>query len=113
MGEAPFDGITAETLPVVVGNSGSPGAPRRSPNQALRTALVVGTSGVRRSFRPLPTVCTLAPAVSVMSSRERAASSEIRRPVWMVRANMAWSRRPVQVVWSQASNSAATSGSVR
>jgi len=50
--------------PVTVGNRGSVGSPGRSPSQALRTALVAGTSGVRRSLRPLPTVWTLAPAPS-------------------------------------------------
>ena len=73
----------------MVGNSGSLGAPGHSLSQACRTALVDDTSGVRRSFLPLPMVCTLAPAVSVTSWRVSPASSEIRSPVWMVSANMA------------------------
>ena len=58
--------------PVMVGNSGSAGAPRRSASQAWRTRWWWwGTSGVRRSLRPLPRVCTLAPAPRVMSSQVR------------------------------------------
>ena len=83
---------------MVVGNSGSVGVPARSFSQALSTFLVAGISGVRLSLRPLPIVCTLAPVVSVMSAQVRPASSEIRSPVWIVSANIAWSRRPVQVV---------------
>ena len=74
---------------------------------------MVGVSGVRLVLRPLPMVCTLAPVPSVMSWQLSAISSEIRSPVWIVSASIAWSRRPVQVVWSQAESSASTSGSVR
>lgn len=54
-------------LPVVVGKSGSVGAPARSAIQALRSARIAGTSGVRRSLRPLPMVWALAPVPRVMS----------------------------------------------
>ena len=73
----------------MVGNSGSLAAPGHSLSHACKIALVDATSGVRRSLRPLPMVCTLAPTVSVTSWRVSPASSEIRRPVWMVSANMA------------------------
>ena len=68
--------------PVLAGNGGSPGAPRRSAIQARSTATVAGSSGVRRSLRPFPTVCTCAPAPRTMSLMVRAASSEIRSPAW-------------------------------
>jgi hypothetical protein len=47
-------------LPVMVGNSGSLAAPGHSLSHACKIALVSATSGVRRSFLPLPMVCTLA-----------------------------------------------------
>jgi hypothetical protein len=34
-----------------------------------------------------------------MSWQASAISSEIRRPVWIVSASVAWSRRPLQVAW--------------
>ena len=98
---------------MVVGNIGSVGAPERSFSHALSTVLVSRTNGVRRSLRPLPSTCTLAPVESVMSAQVSAASSEIRSPAWIVSTNIAWSRRPVQVVWSHAASRASTSGSVR
>ena len=100
-------------VPVRVGNSGSLGAPARSSSHALSTDRIVGVSGVRLVFLALPMVWTLAPVPSVMSWRLSAISSEIRRPVWIVSASIAWSRRLVQVAWSQAESSASTSGSVR
>ena len=84
---------------MVVGNSGSVER-RRALQPGLEHLAVVGTSGVRLSFRPFPMVCTLAPVESVMSAQVRPASSEIRSPAWMASANIAWSRRPVQ--WSVA-----------
>jgi hypothetical protein len=55
--------------PVLVGNSGAWGASGCSPSQALRTAVTVDMSGVRRSFRPLSMVWTWAPTPRVTSWR--------------------------------------------
>jgi hypothetical protein len=59
VGEAPFDRVAAGAGTGDGGKSGSIGAPGRCRSQSLRTACVAGTSGVRRSFLPFPTVCTL------------------------------------------------------
>ena len=69
-------------------------------------------SGVIRSLRPLPWQATCAPAPRCRSARVRPVSSEIRSPVCTASSSRAWSRRPVQVLWSQAASRASTSGSV-
>ena len=61
-------------------------------DHAVRIRLIGGVSGVRLAFLPLPMVWTLAPVLSVMSWQVSATSSEIRKPVWIVSASIAWSR---------------------
>ena len=74
---------------------------------------VAVVSGVILSLRPLPWQATCGPGPRCTSRRVSPVSSEIRSPVWIVSASMAWSRRPVQVAWSQAASRASISGSVR
>jgi hypothetical protein len=90
------------------GNSGSPAAPRRSPSQARRTALVSFRSGVIRSLRPFPVQRTLAPVPRCTAAQASPVSSLTRRPVSRASSNRAWSRRPVRVDRSGAASSAAT-----
>ena len=104
---------TACRCPDGPGNSGSPGCPPRSASQDFRIRTVAGSSGVSRSFRPLPVQWTCGPAWIRMSEQVRPVSSETRRPAWTARASMAWSRRPVRVSWSQAARSASVSSGVR
>ncbi len=70
------------------------------------------SSGVQRSFRPLPGHLTGAPASSRMSAQVRLVSSETRRPVRRPVRIIAWSRWPVQVVRSQVASRASASASV-
>ena len=53
---------------------------------SARRARVV--SGVVRSFRPLPTQCTCAPAPRWTASLSRLISSERRKPVWTATSSM-------------------------
>jgi hypothetical protein len=63
--------------------------------RAIRTCVV---SGVHRSFRPLPTHRTWAPAPRWTESLSRLISSERRKPVWAASSSKMWLRRPSHVV---------------
>jgi hypothetical protein len=65
-------------LPVLVENSGSPGAPARSVSQDFRIETVRGSSGVQRSLRPLPMVWTCGPRLRLMSAMVRELSSLVQ-----------------------------------
>ena len=84
-----------------VGNSGAVGSPPCSVSQSRSAVTVSLVSGVIRSLRPLPWQATWAPAPRCRSAEVRPISSEIRSPVWTASSSRAWSRRPVQVVWSR------------
>ena len=74
---------------MLVGKSGSSGAPPALCEPRLEHRSVVGMNGVRLALLPLPIVWMFAPVPSVMSWQFRATSSEIRSPVWIVSANIA------------------------
>jgi hypothetical protein len=69
---------------------------------------VARVSGVMRWRRPLPVQAMCGPVPRWMSSWVSEQISLIRRPVCVVMASRAWSRRPVQVVGSGAASSAST-----
>ena len=113
VGEAVFDRVAAERC----------AAAGREQRIGVVTGLVVepaaecgdGVAGERGDpvLRPLPWQATWAPTPRWMSVRVSAVSSEIGSPVWTASSSRAWSRRPVQVVRTQAPSSVSTSASVR
>jgi hypothetical protein len=111
--ESTRGGSRSRPAPVHVGERAL--APRRdgSLSHAWRATRTCVVSGVHRSFRPLPTHRTWAPAPRWTASLSRLISSERRKPVWAASRSKVWSRRPSHVVRSDAARIASISGRVR
>ena len=99
-------------VPRLVTNSGPPSLPGCLASHALSAATAWASSGVHRSFRPLPVQRTCAPVPRWTSARVSPVSSETRSPARTAVSRRAWSRRPVQVSRSGAASRASASSSV-
>jgi hypothetical protein len=88
VGEPMLDGVSAEAPSRTRGKEWV--VRRSSPlvEEGLEDLDRARDERVRRSFLPLPKVCTLALWPRVTSAQLSPTSSEIRSPVWIVRANI-------------------------